>query len=275
MILRRICVLLLCGLIAGGCIVYTVTFRFFDRPLSQSKQEEFQQRISLPNQFTLAASVNSVDTVKNTLESARKNVRDGAYALELNVTYAEDGTLYLADGPEYLTEASVKLESVFKDFRDSSYLRYILRLMNNTDKPTLVDLAVKYGLLGRVMLIGIAPENLEAYSEQYTNFMLCAQIDAGSVRMSDKDACIELLQFCTNFGAGAVSCKQTDVTDTFRDALAENGQLRFVLEDVDSNYGMYYALSLNPNIIITPHPEILYNMMLSQDYLNLNKANTF
>ncbi len=275
MILKRIFVVLLCGLIAGGGVFYTLTFRFFDRPLTGSKQEKFQQLIALPDNFTLAASVNSIDTVKNTLESARKNVSDGAYALELNVTYAEDGTPFLADGPDYLTPASVKLEAVFKEFSDSPYLRYILRMMNDMEEPSLAGLAVKYGLLGRIMLIGVKVEDLESWSERYSNFMLCAEIDPQSVRMSDYDACSELLQFCRDCGAGAVSCLQKDVTDEFREALTSIGQLRFVLENVNSYYEMYQALSLNPNIVITEHPEILSGMMISQDYLNLNKANTF
>ncbi len=275
MLLRRICVVLFCGLIAGGGVFYTLTFRFFDRPLTEAKQEEFQEKISLPDNFTLAASVNSIDTVKNTLGSARKNVRDGAHALELNVTFAEDGTLYLADGPEYLTSASVKLEAVFKEFRDSSYLRYILRLMNNTEQPSLIDLAVKYSLLGRIMLIGIRTDDLPTYTEMYPNFLLCAERDTQNTAMDDHDACAELLQFYQDNNAGALSCRQADVTDAFREALTENGQMRLVLEDVNSNYEMYHALSLNPNIVITEHPEILSDMMLSQDYLNLNKANSF
>lgn len=275
MFLRRIFVVLLCGLIAGGGVIYTTTFRFFDRPLTESKQEKFQEQIRLPDNFTLAASVNSIDTVKNTLQSARKNVSDGAYALELNVAFAEDNTLYLADGPEYITPASVKLESVFNEFRDSPYLRYILRLTNNTTEPALVDLAVQYSLLGRIMLIGIQVDDLPAYSEQYCNFLLCAELDTGSVKMSDPDSCNELLRYCLDCGAVGISCHQSEVTDTFRTALMEIGQLRLVLENVDSRYEMYQALSLNPNIIITSHPENLYSIMLSQDYLNLNKANVF
>ncbi len=275
MFLKRIFVLLLCGLIAGGCVIYTMTFRFFDRPLTESKQEEFREQIHLPDNFTLAASVNSFDTVKNTLQSARKNVSGGSYALELNVTFDADGTPYLADGPEYITDASVKLESIFKEFQDSTYLRYILRLMNHTTASSLIKLAVQYSLIGRIMLIGFSPEELPEHIEQYCNFMLCVELDPSSVRMSDHDACCELVRNYIDNGASAVSCKLGDVTDAFVEALDESGELRFVLEDVDSNYEMYHALSLNPNIIITAHPEVLYDMMLSQNYLDLNEANAF
>ena len=276
MFLRRIFVVLLCGLIAGSGAIYTLTFRLFDRPLTEAKQEKFQEQIVLPDNFTLAASVNSFGTVKNTLQSARNNVSNGAYALELNVAYDPEGTLYLADGPEYITDASVKLETIFKEFRDSTYLRYILRLTNNLPEMySLADLAVQYSLIGRIMLIGIAPDELETFVEQYCNFLLCIELDTGSIKMSNHDACYETLQNYTDAGAVAVSCKLDEVTDTFREALSENGQLRFVLENVNSTYEMYHALSLNPNIVITEHPEILYNMMLSQDYLDLNQANAF
>jgi hypothetical protein len=276
MFLKRIFVVVFCALIAIGGVIYGSTFRFFDRPLTGSKQEKFQQTIRLPDNFTLAASVNSFDTVKNTLQSARKNVSDGSYALELNVTFDEDGTtLYLADGPEYITESSVKLETIFKEFQDSTYLRYILRLMNKTTKSTLIDLAMKYGLFGRIMLIGFSTQELVDSAGQYGNFHVCVRIDPSRVKLSDYDACCEELRLCLDNGASGISCRQNEVTDEFRQALYDVGELRLVFEDVNSNYEMYEALSMNPNVIITAHPEILYNMMLEQDYLNQNKSNLF
>ena len=275
MFLKRIFVVLLCGVIAGSCVIYTLTFRFFDRPLSEAKQEKFQEQIVLPDNFTLAASVNSFDTVKNTLQSARKNVSQGSYALELNVAFNAKGTPYLADGPEYITPASVKLEDIFKEFQDTDFLRYIIRLMNDTSTSSLTDLAVKYGLIGRIMLIGFSADELAESSLQYGNFKICISLDSMDVKMSDHDACLEALQAYVDEGVCAVSCKLSDVSSAFCEAISEVRQLRFVLEDVNSTYDMYHALSLNPNIVITDRPEILYDMMLSQDYLDLNQANAF
>lgn len=275
MFLKRIFVVLLCGLIALSTVFYTLTFRFFDRPLTEAKQEKFQQRIVLPDNFTLAASVNSFDTVKNTLQSARKNVSGGSYALELNVAYDADGTPFLADGEEYITPASVKLESVFREFQDSTYLRYIIRLMNRTEEPSLISLAMQYGLTGRIMLIGFSADEIADSSLLYGNFKICVSLDTSDFKMSDHDACLEKLQSYADEGICGISCKLRDVSDAFCEALSETKQLRFVLEDVNSTYDMYHALSLNPNIVITEHPEALYEMMLSQDYLDLNKANAF
>ena len=273
MLLRRIWVVLLCGLIAGGALFYTFTFRLFDRPLTNAKQEEFQQQISLPDNFTLAASVNSFETVKNTLQAARDNVNNGAYALELNVTFGKDDAPYLADGAEFLTPSSVPLETIFKEFQDSSYLRYVLRLQNQTQGSALMDLAAQYNVTGRIMLIGVSVDDLPKYAEQYASFLLCVQPDADD--LSDADAFRSFVDICADYGVAGVSCGLYDVTDAFREILYENGQLRLVLDGVNSNYEMYYALSLNPNIVITEQPEALYEMMLSQDYLDLNKANAF
>lgn len=275
MFLKRIFVVLLCGLIAGSGVIYTLTFRFFDRPLTEARQEKFQEKIVLPDNFTLAASVNSFDTVKNTLQSARKNVDGGSYALELNVSYDKKGTPYLADGPEYITPASVKLEEIFKEFRDTTYLRYIIRLMNRTTASSLIDLAVKYSLIGQIMLIGFSADELAESSVLYGNFKICISLDTKSFKMHDHDACLETLQAYVDEGIFGISCTLGDLTDAFCEAIGETGQMRLVLEDVNSTYDMYHALSLNPNIVITEHPEILYDMMLSQDYLDLNRANAF
>ena len=219
MFLRRIFVVALCGVIALSAVFYTLTFRLFDRPLTEAKQEKFQQQIVLPDNFTLAASVNSFDTVKNTLQSARKNVSSGSYALELNVAFDEDGTPFLADGPDYITPASVKLETIFKEFQDTDYLRYIVRLMNRTTKSSLTHLAVQYGLIGRIMLIGFTKEEIADSSVLYGNFKICVSLDTGDFRMSSHDACLEKLQEYANEGVSGISCNLSDVSDAFCEAL--------------------------------------------------------
>ena len=93
--------------------------------------------------------------------------------------------------------------------------------------------------------------------------------------MSDHDACLQLLQSYVDSGASAVSCRLGEVTDAFCEAMSETSELRFVIEDVNSKYEMFHALSLNPNIVITEHPEFLYSMMLSQDFLDLKDSEPF
>ena len=275
MLLKRICIFLLCGVIFVGLVDYSVTFRFFDRPLTKEKQEEFQERIELPKNFTLAASVNSIDTVKNTLRAAQKNVRGGSYALELNVTINTKGVPYLADGPGYITGSSVQLETIFKTFAEMDYIRYILNLKNLISPDVLVDLATRYSLFGRIMLAGFSPDDLAKVSPGYGNFMLCADLDPQTLNFSSKRACDAVLTQCSDYGACAVSCSLDQITDTFREALYSYNQLRLIIRDVHSDYSMYHALSLNPNIVITDRPDLLYQLMLSQNYLDLNTNNTF
>ena len=275
MLLKRIWVFLLCGVIAAGLVDYAVTFRFFDRPLTQEKQEEFQEQIKLPDNFTLAASVDTVDTVKNTLQAAKKSVYDGTYALELNVTINSKGVPYLADGPEYITGASVQLETIFKTFADMEYLRYILNLKNLIPPDTLVDLAQRYELFGRIILDGFSPDDLEKMISGYPNFMISADLDSQAINFSSRSACEKVLRQCSDCSITAVSCSLDRITDTFRDALYETNQLRLIIRNVHSESAMYQALSLNPHVVITDRPELMYQLLLSHNYLDLNKNNTF
>lgn len=275
MLLKRILILLLCGVIIAGTIDSAVHFRFFDRPLTKKQQEKFQTMIELPDNFTLAASVNSFDTVKNSLKGAQKNVRSGSYALELNIATDSKGVPYLADGPEYITEASVKLETVFKTFEDQTYLRYILDLRSEVDANVLIRMAEKYELFGRIMLTGFGYEKLNDYIVRYNNFKLCINLTADTLDYSDYDACVSFLLQCSDQGANAVSCSLEQVTEPFRKAMYRADLLKLVIRDVHSDYEMYHALSLNPHIVITDQPNLLYDMMLSQNYLDQNNSNFF
>ena len=128
MLLKR----LLCGVLAvvilAAAAYYGWTFRFFDRPLTAEAQKEFVEQVALPNNFTLAASVNSSEGAKNSMEAVREAVKNGSYALELNVAFNDKRVPYLADGPEYITDSSVPLEKVFKAYAAKTYLRFILHL---------------------------------------------------------------------------------------------------------------------------------------------------
>ncbi|MBQ7543075.1 MAG: hypothetical protein IJT44_12380 [Clostridia bacterium] len=275
MLLKRIWIILLCAVIGVGTIDYAVHFRFFDRPLTQAKQEEFQSKILLPSNFTLAASVNSFDTVKNTLQAAKQNVSKGSYALELNVAVGTNGKLYLADGPDYITEESELLDSVFKAFRDKDYLRYILNMKNFGNPDTLAELLLKYDLIGKVMMTGIALEDLEELAPSYCNCYICVELTPDTIRLNSSKACLEAMQHCVDYGVYAVSCTLPQITDELRDALVKVHELHLVIRDVHSEFSMYESLSFNPIVVITDQPDLLYKMMLSQDYLDLNQENVF
>ena len=123
MLLKRILAGVLCAVIAAGCIYYGVTFRFFDRVLSVKAQEEFKQTISLPDNFTLAASADCSTEANNSLQAVRDAVSSGAFAIELNVSFNAKNVPYLADGPEYITKESVpELKKFLVEFEKENTL---------------------------------------------------------------------------------------------------------------------------------------------------------
>ena len=77
MLLKRILIGILSAVIAAGGIFYGVTYRFFDKPLTQKAQEAFEEQISLPDNFILAASSDCYNDVKNTMQAVHDSVKEG------------------------------------------------------------------------------------------------------------------------------------------------------------------------------------------------------
>ncbi len=275
MLLKR----LLCGvlavviLVAGG--YYGMTFRFFDRPLSSEVQKEFEEQVALPRNFTLAASVDSFESAKNSMQSVRDGVKSGSYALELNIAFDSARVPYLADGREYITDSSVPLEKVFKTYADQSYLRFILHLTELRNPEKLAELAWEYKVNDRILLTGFTMEDLEKYSSVYGMFRQCVWVEKTYGDLHDLDVCTQYVRDASDKGASGMLCSAEIATPELCRAAMTYGQFRILLCDANSTYNMYYAMSLNPDVIITDRPNELYNLMLSSDYLNVGQFNMF
>ena len=275
MLLKR----LLCGVLAVVILAaagyYGWTFRFFDRPLTAEAQKEFEEQVALPNNFTLAASVDSFESAKNSMESVREGVKSGSYALELNVAFNDKRVPYLADGPEYITDSSVPLEKVFKAYADQTYLRFILHLTTFPNPGKLYDLCRKYDLSDRILLTGFTMVDLDEHASTYGSFRLCMTVDPSYGDLNDEEVCEQLVQDAQDRGAAGLLCSAEIATESLRYAAGTHGQFRLLLCDADSDFNMYYAMSLNPDVIITTRPNELYNLMLSSDYLSIDRFNLF
>ena len=274
MLLKRILAGILCAVIMAGCVFYGVTFRFFDRPLSAQAQAEFQSSIALPDNFTLAASVDCAESAKNSLQAVRENIKTGAYALELNVAFNSKNEPYLADGPEYITEKSVTLEKVLLDNDTHDYIRYLLNLRNIVPLQKLKALLKKYDLLNRVILCGVTPDVAKENSTDFAGFNLCTEIDASSINLKNAQSCRTLIYRCVNVGAAYVRCSADSVTPELNSVL-KSGKVKLIIDHVHTDYEMYYALSLNPRVIITDRPAELYTLLYANDYLHAEIKNSF
>ena len=274
MLLKRILAGVLCAVITAGCIYYGVTFRFFDRVLSVKAQEEFKQAISLPDNFTLAASVNCSESAKNSLQAVRDAVRSGAFAIELNVSFNAKNVPYLADGPEYITKESVPLSKVFEENVDQASLRYLLNMGNLASPEKLQALIRKYDLTRRVILCGFTPETAREHRKDYAAFLRCTDVSGTGVNLTTSENCRKLIARCVNAGIGYMRCTANDVTPELSQTI-RSGTIRLIIDNVHTDYEMYYALSLNPKIVITGRPAELYELLYTNEYLRSEMEKPF
>lgn len=275
MLLKRILIAVLCLCILSGGVYFGVTYRFFDRPLSAKAQEEFRETIALPENFTLAASAVSTDAAKNSLQSVRKAVESGAYAVELNIAFDAKGVPYLADGEDYITDSSVSLETVLQAMAKRETLRYILVLHNFDSAQQLLELLQTYSSADRVILCGFTLDTLPEVRHLYSNFKLCVDVDTSFGSFKDADTCDTLRRKAYNAGAAYVRCGVQDVTETLSEALKIGETLGLILEGVQTEYDMYYALSLNPKVIVTDRPGEMYAFLYAHNYLDARMENQF
>ncbi|MGN0636499.1 MAG: hypothetical protein ACI4I5_09790 [Acutalibacteraceae bacterium] len=275
MLLKRILIGILSAVIAAGGIFYGVTYRFFDKPLTQKAQEAFEEQISLPDNFILAASSDCYNDVKNTMQAVHDSVNSGAYAIELDVSFAEDSTPYLAEGSDYITEVSVPLEKVFEKYAGEPSLRYVLHVMNFRTQEKLLALAQQYDLLSRILLTGFSREDLELHAADYGAFPIAADLDVSFKDLHDVKQCRELLSVYRNNGAGMLLTTADTVTAELQQAILGFSVLPLAIRGVESKYDMYYALSLNPRMIITDRPDTLYSILFDGDHMNFEHYDTF
>ena len=275
MLLKRVFAGVLCAVILAGAVFYGVTFRFFDRALSAKAQEEFKQSIALPDNFTLAASTDSSEAAKNSLQAAREAANSGAYALELNIAFDDRSVPYLADGAEYITSQSVQLETVLKTNAKHSYMRYLFNLKSiPASASKLQELIKTYELTDRVILCGFTTESVRENRSQFSSFKLCIDVDGTAVNLKNAAACRKLLFSCMNAGAAYIRCTADEVTPELNKVL-QAGTVRLIIDKVHTDYEMYYALSLNPKVVITDRPSELYTLLYSNEYLRAEMENPF
>lgn len=270
MLLKRILAGALCAVIAAGTAYYGVHYRFFDKPLSEEEQQSFEEQIRLPDGFILTASRDCFNTVRNTMQAVNDSVKTGAYAIELDVAFDADSVPYLAEGNDYITDLSVPLEKVFEKYANEPLLRYVLNIRNFATQDKLFTLAREYNLLDHIILGGFTLDDLREHIDDFNGFPIIAQLKTSGVNLHDRQQCVDLLWEYRDAGAGYIVTTADIVTPELLDAIPEVMSVNLVLRDVRSKYEMFQALSMNPRMIITDQPDVLYTIMFEGDHITFN-----
>jgi len=270
MLIKRLLAIFMCLIVVGATVRYAFTFRFFDKPLSDEQKEAFCKETSLPDGFILAASSYSFDEIKNSEESVLSNFKSGSFALELNVAFNDNGIPVLADGKEYVTDDAVTLESVFERFKNQKHLRYIINITEKIDYTKFNQTVQKFDLTDRIIISNFSVSDLDFVMKQLYSYSVCLDIP-NTGDFSDKDYCREFADDIANYSPFAVRLSVDDITKELADTINESNNFSLIIDDVDSSYDMYFALSLNPGGIISKDPYKFYSILVEQDFLDYKR----
>ena len=269
MLLKRITAALLGLIIVGATVYYACSYQFFDKNLTEEQKEAFCKQTSLPDKFLLAASSNSFDAVKNSDESVISNFKSGSYAIELDVAFTKEGVPVLADGREFVTDEAVTLESVFKRFKGKDHLKYIINITEQTDYTKFNELVKKFNLTSSIIISGFSVNDFDFMMNQLY-YPVCLNLDIEG-DLTDIEYCYTLIDELGNYSPFAIRLSIDELTTEFSNALIENQLVALIIDDVDSEYDMYYALSLNPNGIISKDPHTFYSILVEHDFLDYKR----
>lgn len=270
MLIKRLTALFMCLIVIAATAYYAFTFRFFDKPLTEEQKEAFCKETSLPDGFILAASSYSFDEIKNSEESVLSNFKSGSFTIELDVAFNDNGIPVLADGAEYVTDNAVTLDSVFERFKNKKYLHYIINITEKTDYTEFNKTVQKYSLADRIIISGFTADELEFMMKQLYSYSVCLDItDSGN--FSDIEYCREFSDETANFSPFAIRLSVDDITKELADTINESHNFSVIIDNVDSEYDMYFALSLNPGGIISKDPYKFYSILVERDFLDYKR----
>ena len=270
MLLKRLTALLMCLITVSATVYYACTYRFFDKILSDEQKEAFCKETSLPNGFLLAASAQSFNNIKNSEESVISNLRSGSFAIELNVAFTDDGIPVLSDGPEYVTDDAVTLESVFERFKNKDYLRYLINIRERADYSVFNGVVKKFSLANRIIVSGFSFDDIDFMSNQLYSYRFCPELTF-SGNLSDPVYCSELAAKINDYGLTMIRINADDITEEFANAVSEETTASLIVDGADSSYEMYYSLSLNPGGIISKDPHKFYSILVEQNFLDYKR----
>ena len=100
-------------------------------------------------------------------------------------------------------------------------------------------------------------------------------MDTAYKDLHDVIECRNLLSAYRNDGAGLLLVSVNQMTPELHQAVNGFVHLPLAIQDVQSEYDMYHALSYNPRMIITDRPDALYDILFNGDHIDFEHYDSF
>ncbi len=262
---EKIAVLLIIIAVAAGAVFTSVT-GYRASHISEEKLAEFREAINLPMGFMNVAAAGCCGKTANTFESFEAAFKSGATCIEINVAFRDDGIPVLARGNDFVTERSETLENVLKFVKEHSYIRLFLNLKEFTDTESVFSVINKYGLQNLIFFSDMDVSSAEYIVEQYQIINMVFTVP-GDADLSDENVRASLVDGALKFGALGFKCDIGQYTPEFAELLRKNNMM-IIITGANGKYQLYDALSRNPDGILTSRPDMLYDIMHTEELFN-------
>jgi len=264
---KRVVAILAALAVCAGVVVFIMDYQALNYHADEGEIEELRASVRLPLNFLLIASPDCCGQNANTEEAVREGIFSGANCLELNLAFREDGTPVLAKSNKYATDLSYTLEAVLEKIADRKDMSLMINLNEFSNLDGLYALLTEHGLLKRTFAANV-DENTSPYvARQYPELQLVYDVSRDADTSSEK-ACAKALGGAYENGAAGIRCNIDQITEEFKAYLADKTSLNLYVTGADTEYKQYLALSLNPAGIRTENPDMLYQIMIKENYFD-------
>lgn len=210
---------------------------------------------------TVTFHAGALFTKPNTPESVKAAVNAGAKIIELDVSFAYDGTPVMIHSENPLDGEGVPLKEAFELVRAHSEISLNLDLKSLKNLKALTELINEYELSGRAFFTGVVKE----WAESVKGFGVPYYLNYSIAESERTDASLakNAAMLCKGVGAVGINADFKEASKLFCDVIHENGLL-VSLWTADTQDDMQKALSCGADNITTNRPDMLNGILKNE-----------
>ncbi|MBR3816572.1 MAG: glycerophosphodiester phosphodiesterase [Clostridia bacterium] len=210
------------------------------------------EKVILPEGFTLTAHTGCEGTADNSLEAIKKGYECGADTVEFDVNFTAEGVPVLAH--DKAADSTVTLAQAFELIAELPSLTVNVDCKTTENLRGISELAEKYGVKDRIFYTGIEEKDVPAVKEQTPDITYWLNIKLK--KSSDKAYLNSVADKVKALGAAGLNINHKRCTKELVDFFHEKGLLVSIWT-IKTEFDMIRALNLGPDNITTRKPGTL------------------
>lgn len=218
------------------------------------------EKLNLPEGFTVTAHTGCMGTKENTLEAIETGAKSGANIIEFDLRTNKNGDLVLSHD-EPTGEAKTLCEA-FDFFKKFDGTRANVDIKATEALENVYQLAKKYGVENRIFYTGVNDEFVDAVRSKSPEISYFLNVKVNTFKKNNRKYLLSLVEKVKNAGAIGINFKYTGASKKLVEIFHENGLLVSIWT-VNDEYNMHKILSFGPDNITTRHPDKL-SVIVSQ-----------